>query len=161
MKFYSETLDKLFDDEPALKAAEKAEAERVAAKKAASEAKKQDASLVEEAFKLRNAAKKEYNEKSRQLRKQYDEDRLKLRAEFEQALAEARNTLSEAEKAYDTSLKDFLAKHPEGYHMTLKDGDNVVTIDSSRGATNLQKVEQLLNRRDDWITDLFEELFNL
>ena len=35
-----------------------------------------------------------------------------------------------AEEVYDKILKDFIAKHPEGYHLTLKDGDNVVTLSS-------------------------------
>lgn len=130
MKFYSEKLDKLFDTEEALIREETA-AEKAAAEKAEkAKAKKAEALVVEEAFKARNAAVTEYNKKIAAARKQYAEDLKNLRVAFDAEVATETKKLDAAEKAYDTALKEFTTKHPEGYHMTLKDGDNVITLHS-------------------------------
>ena len=147
MKFYSETLDKIFDTEKDLKAAEKEAAEKEAAKKKASEEKKAEAKVVEDAYKAHNAAKRTYNENVLALRKQYDADLRALKKAFDEAVEAEAKTLDEAAVAFDTALKEFTDKHPEGYHMTLKDGDNVLTLSNNQ---NVNKVPSLLDPWTFW-----------
>lgn len=147
MKFYSETLDKIFDTEKDLKAAEKEAAEKEAAKKKASEEKKAEAKVVEDAFKAHNAAKRTYNENVLKLRKQYDADLRTLKKAFDEAVEAEAKTLDEAAVAFDTALKEFTDKHPEGYHMTLKDGDNVLTLSNNQ---TVNKVPSLLDPWTFW-----------
>lgn len=131
MKFYSEVTKKLYETEEDLKTAEKAVADEKAKKEEAALAKKTDAKKVEDAFKVRNDAKREYNTKVVAARKMYNETIAAAKKTFDDAVTDAANTLNTAEEVYDKILKDFIAKHPEGYHLTLKDGDNVVTYSSA------------------------------
>ena len=63
MKYYSELTKKLYETEDAAKKAER-DLESTKAKNAElAKAKKQEANKVEEAFKARNAARREYNTK--------------------------------------------------------------------------------------------------
>lgn len=160
MKFYSEKLNKMFDDENTLLAEEEQAFQAEQAAKAKSLEKKAEAKQVEESFKLANAARREYNETIVKLRKQYNADLIKLRTAFETASAEAKKVLEAAELKYDAALKDFIAKHPEGYHMTLKDGDNVVTIKGNSGTDSAQ-VERLLAANDSWFDNWLEQLFQI
>jgi hypothetical protein len=160
MKFYSETLNQIFDTEDALVAAETAAANAAAAKKNAAEAKKAEATKVEDAFKARNAAKRTYNEAVIALRKQYNADLLALRQAFEAAMAEAKKGLDAAETAYDTALSGFISKYPEGYHMTLKDGDNVATFNATQ-TTDIKRLEKILADREKWFNDVFGEFFRI
>lgn len=131
MKYYSEKLDKLFDSEKELTLAEKALAEKEAKKAEAAKARKADADKVEDAFKARNAARREYNSKVMDARKAYNTALVEARKVFNNALVEAEEAKDKAEVAYNTALKEFTEKHPEGYHVTLKDGDNVMTISNA------------------------------
>ena len=135
MKYYSEKLDKLFDTENDLQTAEQELAAEEARKAEAAKARKADSKLVEDAFKARNAARREFNEKAVELRKAYNEAVIEAKKNFEEGLAEATKAKDESENAYNEALKDFTNKHPEGYHMTLKDGDNVITLSSCRDKT--------------------------
>lgn len=131
MKYYSEILNKNFDSVEDL---EKAEAEHKAEQAKKEEAKalvKKESSEVEDAFKTRNAARKDYNVKLVEARKAYNEVLRKAKDEFEASLKESTEALEKAEADYDTRLKAFQKAHPEGYHITLKDGDNVVTYTSN------------------------------
>lgn len=130
MKFYSEKLKKLFDTEKDLVAAEKVVDEENAKKKLASEQKKEEASKVEDAFKARNAARREYNTKLVEARKIYNDAIIAAKKAFNETLTTATDAKDKAEEAYNTALKEFTAKY-ESYHMTLKDGDNVVTISNA------------------------------
>lgn len=130
MKFYSEKLKKLFDTEKELVAAEKVVDEENQKKKLASEQKKEEASKVEDAFKARNAARREYNTKLVEARKIYNDAIIAAKKDFNETLTSATEAKDKAEEAYNTALKEFTAKY-ESYHMTLKDGDNVVTISNS------------------------------
>ena len=130
MKFYSEKLKKLFDTEKELVAAEKVVDEENAKKKLASEQKKEEASKVEDAFKARNAARREYNTKLVEARKIYNDAIIAAKKAFNETLTTATDAKDKAEEAYNTALKEFTAKY-ESYHMTLKDGDNVVTISNA------------------------------
>jgi hypothetical protein len=158
MKFYSETLDKIFDTEKALLDAEAAAKKAALEKERKAAAKKEDAKLVEEAFKLRNAAKREFNSTILARRKKYAEDLAALKTAYEADIEAASKLLTEAETMYDSTLKTFIEKHPEGYHMTLKDGDHVVTYSSAGNINNMKDKEiykEMLS--NDW----FDNFFNL
>ena len=131
MKYYSDTLDKLFETEKELKDAEKADAEEKAKKEEAKLVVKKESSEVEDAFKARNTARKAYNEKLVEARKTYNEALRKAKDEFETSLKESTEALEKAEADYDAKLKAFQKAHPEGYRLSLKDGDNVVTYTSN------------------------------
>lgn len=130
MKFYSEKLKKLFDTEKELVAAEKVVDEENKKKKLASEQKKEEAKVVEDAFKARNAARREYNTKLVEARKIYNDAIIAAKKAFNETLTSATDVKDKAEEAYNKALKEFTAKY-ESYHMTLKDGDNVVTISNA------------------------------
>lgn len=156
MKFYSELLDKMFETEMDLVAAEEVAKKEEAKKKKASEAKKAEAKKVEEAFKNFNAAKKIYNENVINLKKQYNEDLNvirenlhNLKTKHDADIAAEAKLREDAEAAYKVVLDEFIKKHPEGYHMTLKDGDHVVTISSS-GNESGDLVDQLFNPKSFW-----------
>ena len=131
MKYYSETLDKIFETEKELKVAEKADAEEKAKKEEAKLVVKKESSEVEDAFKARNAARKAYNEKLVEARKTYNAVLRKAKDEFEASLKESTEALEKAETDYDNKLKAFQKAHPEGFRLALKDGDNVVTYASN------------------------------
>ena len=131
MKYYSETLDKIFETEKELKVAEKADAEEKAKKEEAKLVVKKESSEVEDAFKARNAARKAYNEKLVEARKTYNAVLRKAKDEFEASLKESTEALEKAETDYDNKLKAFQKAHPEGFRLSLKDGDNVVTYTSN------------------------------
>jgi hypothetical protein len=64
----------------------------------------------------------------------YNESVAEAKKAFDEAVSDATNAKNSAEELYDKVLKEFIAKHPEGYHLTLKDGDNVVTYSSQADA---------------------------
>ena len=136
MKFYSEVTKKLYDSQEDLTAAEKEAADANAKKVEAAKAKKADAAKVEDAFKANNNAKREYNAKVLAARKQYNEAVAAAKKAFDEAVTDASNAKDAAEKHYDKMLKEFTDKHPEGYHLTLKDGDNVMTISNQSNVFN-------------------------
>lgn len=130
MKFYSDVTKKLYDTEDALIAAEKEVAAEEEKKVKEAKAKKADAKKVEEAFKVNNDAKREFNAKVLAARKMYNESLAAAKKAFDSAVADATNAKEAADVEYDKVLNEFIDKHPEGYHLTLKDGDNVVTYSS-------------------------------
>ena len=154
MKYYSDVLDKVFETEKELKAAEKADAEEKAKKEEAKALVKKESSEVEDAFKARNAARHAYNEKLVEARKAYNEALRKAKDEFEDSLKESTETLEKAEADYDTKLKAFQKAHPEGYHITLKDGDNVVTYTSNQVDYPVRSI----SKEFDDMLDLFSNL---
>ena len=158
MKFYSEKLDKLFDTEMDLVAAEEAAKNAELKKKEAALAKKNEAKAVEDAFKAHNQAKKEYNETVVARRKKYAEDLAALKAAYDSDIEVAATKLDEAAKSYDSILNEFIAKHPEGYHMTLKDGDNIFTLSSSGNTNSSELFKTMFN--DNWL-DGFFNLFKI
>lgn len=131
MKYVSELKElenKKFDSVEEL---EKAEAEvkaTLAKKEEAAALRKAEAVKVEDAFKARNTARQIYNARALELRKAYNDALKKARDEFEAGLEEATKELKAKEVEYDAALSEFIKKHPEGYHLTLKDGDNVSTF---------------------------------
>ena len=153
MKYYSETLDKIFETEKELKVAEKADAEEKAKKEEAKLVVKKESSEVEDAFKARNAARKAYNEKLVEARKTYNEALRKTKDEFEADLKESTEALEKAEADYDTKLKAFQKAHPEGYRLSLKDGDNVVTYTSNPVEYQIKDI----SKEFDDMLDLFSD----
>ena len=150
MKYYSEKLDKIFDAEEDLKAAEK-EHEEAEAKKAEAKALVQkEAKVVEDAFKARNVAKREFNERIAELYKTRNAALEAAYKEFDEAYEEAAKTLNDAELAYDKALKEFQANHKEGYRLTLKDDDNVVVLTS---APEHDRVADYRKVFDKWFED--------
>lgn len=156
MKFYSEKLDKMFDTEKQLLEEEEAVFKAEQEVKAKSLEKKAEAKVVEAAFKKLNAAKRTYNTNVLELKKQFNQELTDFRAKLkeinkkhEEAMAAEAQLRDEAEAEYKAALDEFIAKHPEGYHMTLKDGDHVVTIS---GSSNESKdlVDQLFDPKSFW-----------
>lgn len=126
--FYSKMLNKPFDSLSELMAAEEAYTNELKAKEDKAAQKKADAQKVEDTFKALNAARKTYKEELTQLTKEYAEALENLKKAFELGKKDIHDTLAAAEDAYAKALKEFTAAHPEGYHITLKDGDFETTI---------------------------------
>ena len=151
MKFYSEVTKKLYESEEELETAEKEVAEEKAKKEQVASEKKADATKVEEAFKASNEAKREYNAKVLAARKMYNESVAAAKKTFDEAIADATKVKTNAEEAFDSALKAFTKKHGS-YHMTLKDGDNILTLSSN---------EQLIENSAVLNFDIFDKLFEL
>lgn len=126
--YYSKVLGKPFDSIEELKEAETEYFDKQKAKENAAAKKKADAQKVEAAFKALNAARKEYKEKNAQLATEYAESLNNLKKAFDLGCKDIHNTLASAEEAYQAAIKEFTAKHPEGFHLTLRDGDFETTI---------------------------------
>lgn len=142
MKYYSEILNKNFDTEQELVKAEEEHKAEQAKKEEAKALVKKESSEVEDSFKARNAARHAYNEKLVEARKIYNEALRKAKDEFEASLKESTEALEKAEADYDTRLKAFQKAHPEGYHITLKDGDNVVTYTSNPSEYQIRSIDK-------------------
>ena len=157
MLYYSEKLDQKFKTEDELKKAEaeKEEADRKSA--IAKVEKKADAGEVEAAFKAFNSAKRDYNDELVRIRKEYADKVRSARNEFESKLDSACKEKDEAKQTYKAALDKFISKHPEGYHLTLRDGDDVLTLsdsyDESRKA--LESAEREFDRLWDRLFDAF------
>ena len=152
MKYFSEILNKNFDTEKELVKAEEEHKAEQAKKEEAKLVVKKEASEVEEAFKTRNAARKEYNVKLIELRKTYNKEIIEAKEKFEKGLEEISKARDAAEVEYDTKLREFQKAH-QNYHITLKDGDNVVTLTS-----NNQISFPDINKEFDDILDLFSSI---
>lgn len=149
MKYYSEILNKNFDTEKELVEAEEDHKAEQAKKEEAKALVKKESTEVEEAFKARNAARHAYNEKLIELKKAYNETVKQAEKEFTNGLKDVTEAKDKAENEYSTKLSAFQKAHPEGYHITLKDGDNVVTYTSN------PTEYQVRSTIDDDLLDLF------
>ena len=143
--FYSRILNKPFDSLAELKEAEAHHYAEIKAKEDKAAAKKADALKVEDAFKALNAARKEYKEKLTQLTTEYSEELTNLKKAFDLGKKDLQDTLAAAEDAYSKALKEFTVAHPEGYHLTLKDGDFETTISGSQTKNAKKSETDLLN----------------
>ena len=153
--FYSNVLKKPFEKLDDLKKAEEVYFAEQKAKEAKAAAKKTDAMKVEEAFKALNAARKTYKEKLSQLTKEYSDELTRLKEAFEFGKKDIHTKLAEAETGYSNALKVFTNKYPEGFHLTLKDGDFETTISS-------QPTEDTTKTGIDFakLSDIFDLMFN-
>lgn len=129
--FYSRVLKKPFDSIDELKTAEAAYFEKLKAKEDKVAQKRADAKTVEDAFKAYNAAKKTYNEELAQLIKEYAEALENLKKAYDLGKKDLKSQYAAAETNYLNALQTFTSKYPEGYHLTLKDGDIETTISST------------------------------
>ena len=150
--YYSKLLKQPFDSIEALREAEAAYYTEQKAKEDKAAAKKADAQKVEDAFKAMNAARKYYKEKLAQLTKEYAEELTRLQKAFELGKKDIRDTMAAAEDNYSKALKEFTGAHPEGYHVTLRDGDFETTISGS---------QKNVKKEDTNLFNLFDLLFNI
>jgi chromosome segregation ATPase len=151
--YYSRVLEKPFDSIEELRKAEAKHYAQIKAKEDKAAAKKADAAKVEEAYKVMNAARKTYKEKLTALTTEYSNALADLKKTFEFGKNDIREKLAAAEASYQAALKEFTEKHPEGYHITLKDGDFETTISSQ---TNTRT-----SKKEDDIMDIFSLFFGI
>lgn len=134
--FYSKLLQKPFESVPELKAAEAEHLAKMKAKEDKAATKKADATKVEEAFRAMNQARKNFKESLSAVTEDYRDSLNKLKAAFEQDKNAIHADLAKAETVYADALKEFTEKYPEGYHITLKDGDFETTIQGHSSAAS-------------------------
>lgn len=130
--FYSNVLKKPFERLDDLKKAEAVYYEEQKAKEDKAAAKRAEAQKVGDAFKALNAARKEYKENMTQLTTEYAEELETLKKAYELGKKDIYNKLAQAEENFEKAHKEFTAAHPEGYHLTLKDGDFETTLSGTR-----------------------------
>lgn len=129
--YYSRVLNEPFDSVDELMEAEEAYYAKLKAKEDKAAQKKADAQKVEDAFKALNVARKTYKEELVNITENYRESLNELKTSFEEAKVEVQEELASYEDAYSNALKEFTDKYPEGFHLTLKDGDFETTINST------------------------------
>lgn len=126
--YHSKVLNKYFEDYDSMIAEEKAFFDKKREDDARVAKRKAEAAVVEEAFKKMNDAKRAYNEKVTELKKTYSKAIATAKKEFADAAYEETEKVKAAEDKYAQTLDEFRKNHPEGYHMTFRDGDFVTTI---------------------------------
>lgn len=141
--YYSKILQEPFDSVEELTAAEEAYYAKMKAKEDKAAQKKADALAVEDAFKALNTARKNYKTNLNAVTDNYREAMTKLKNAFETDAARVKAELAAAEDAYKLSLKVFAEKYPEGYHITLKDGDFETTISSGHSAKRAEALSDI------------------
>lgn len=154
--YYSRVLKEPFDTLTELAEAEEAYYAKLKAKEDAASQKKADAQKVEEAFKALNAARKEYKEELTTLTTEYSEELEHLKKAFELGKQDINDKFVAAEDAYAAALKEFTDKYPEGYHLTLRDGDFETTISGSK-TTMTEPKKPASNVKT--LADLFDLMF--
>lgn len=152
--FYSRLLKTDFDTVTALKEAEAAYLAEQEKKAAKVEERKSDANKVQAAFEDLNIARKEYKDSMAELNKQYCDDLIEIKERYEKGKAANQEMLERAETGYSEALKAFTDKYPEGYHLTLKDGDFETTISGSTSKNFRMPTPT-------WPADLFDLFFKL
>lgn len=161
--FYSKPLKQVFDSLEELRVAEAKHFAELKAKEAKAAAKKAEAQKVEDAFKALNKARREYKENMTQLTQEYSEALADIKKAFEVGKKDIHDKLAAAEDVYNAALKEFIAAHPEGYHVTLKDGDFETTISGSQHIANkndTKNPEKLEKKNDTDLLNLFDLLFS-
>ena len=157
--YYSKVLNAPFESLDALRAAEDAHYAKLKAKEDKAAEKKADASAVEEAFKALNAARRTYKDDINELTKVYSQGLVDLKEKFESSRKAIKETLAKAEDNYSKALKAFIDKYPEGYHLTLKDGDFETTISGQTSGSNKATLKTGSAKPVD-LFDLFFSWFN-
>lgn len=159
--YYSRVLNRPFDSVAELREAEAKYYAEVKAKEDKAAAKKADAIKVEEAFKALNRARKDYKEDLTQLTTEYSTAMADLKDAFELGKKDIHDKLAAAEDNYAKALKEFTAAHPEGYHVTLRDGDFETTISGSRTAQPKVKTAEAkeVKKHDSDMINLLDLLF--
>jgi hypothetical protein len=67
-----------------------------------------------------------------QLTTEYAEELETLKKAYELGKKDIHDKLVQAEENFEKAHKAFTAAHPEGYHLTLKDGDFETTLSGTR-----------------------------
>ena len=145
--YYSKVLKEPFDSIEELKNAEETYFAEQKAKQDRAAIKKADALKVEEAFRALNSARKTYKNDLNKITTVYRENLTKLKNDFEKDRNDIQAFLAKAEDLYNQALKAFTEKYPEGFHLTLKDGDFESTISQYSG------------NKESNVIDLFDLLF--
>ncbi len=153
--YYSRLLKKDFDTVEQLKKAEAAYYAAQEQKQIKAAEKKSDAEKVQDAFKALNAARKTFKEDSVSLDEQYCAGVKQLKKKYEESRKAILAKLEKSETDYAAALKAFTDKYPEGYHLTLKDGDFETTIDSKSSSSTSSSAS------DKPFTCNFSDLFNV
>ncbi len=153
--YYSKVLKEPFDSIEELREAEEAYYAKLNAKELKAAQKREDAKKVEDAFKALNAARKSYKDDLTTLATEYSDALKDLKNAFELGKEDINDKLAAAEDTYKTALKAFTDKYPEGYHLTLKDGDFETTISSSVTGNKNKSDEFGFNT----IADIFDFMF--
>jgi uncharacterized protein YdiU (UPF0061 family) len=143
--YYSKVLKQPFESVEELRKAEAAYYAEMKAKEDKVATKKADAKKVEDSFKALNQARKDYKENLIKLTNLYQENMKNLKVAFEADQASVKSALADAEAAYAASLKEFTNKYPEGYHLTLKDGDFETTISSNTTSKAVKKDDDIMD----------------
>ena len=154
--YYSRILKEPFDSIEELKEAEEAYYAKLNAKELKAAQKREDAKKVEDAFKALNAARKSYKDDLTTLATEYSDALKDLKDAFELGKKDINNKLAAAEDTYKTALKAFTDKYPEGYHLTLKDGDFETTISSAVTSSSKTKSDEF---GFNTIADIFDFMF--
>lgn len=147
--YYSRVLKEPFDSIEELAEAEEAYFAKQKAKADAAAVKKADALKVEEAFKEMNRARKSYKHDMQMLTNNYCADLRKLKESLEKEKANVNKYLEEAQNTYETALKAFTQKYPEGFHLTLHgdDGEELTISSESekKAASDTEAAEVVAN----------------
>ena len=154
--FYSNVLKKPFENLADLRKAEYVYFEEQKVKEDKAAQKKADAQKVEDAFKTLNATRKAYKEDLNQLTTEYTSALADLKKAFDAGKADLHAKLAKAEDNYAATLKEFTDKYPEGYHLTLKDGDFETTISGSSKVAN-----KTIDNFSELCPDIFKMIFGL
>lgn len=54
------------------------------------------------------------------------------REKYEESIKGAKEAKRKAELEFDNAYREFDKKHPEGYRLVLKDGDDVLTVEQDK-----------------------------
>lgn len=154
--FYSKVLKEPFNSIDELMEAEEAYYAKLKAKEDKAAEKKADAVKVEEAFKALNAARKAYKDNLNEATQIYSKGLADLKEGYEKTCKTIKDTFAAAETDYKNALKAFTDKYPEGYHLTLRDGDFETTISSQTSGNTKATVN-----RPAFDSKRIEDLFNL
>ena len=144
--YRSKLLNKEFTDLEELKKAEAEHKAELVKKEEAKLARKEEAAVVQKAFADKNAAIKAYNDVAVEARKARLEAINKINAEYNEKIQPAYDAYEKAQADYDKALSEFQAAHPEGYHLTLKDGDNQVILSKNSYHDILQEMAEECNK---------------
>ncbi len=160
MKYFSEDLNKNFDTIEELEAAEKAFKEENEKKLAAKEERKAEAKVVEDAYKALYEAKKAREKNLKEALREYRQACSEAKEKY-LALKDAQDQLvKQAAEKRDTALKEFTSKHPEGYHLTIKDTDgSTTTISTNTYRTISPEFSDLFKEIDDFWSSMFKGWF--
>ena len=153
--YYSKVLKEPFNSIEELMEAEEAHYAKLKAKEDKAAEKKADAAAVEAAFKNLNVARKTYKDNLNEATKIYSKGLTDLKEGYEKTCKVIKEDLANAESKYSAALKAFTEKYPEGYHLTLKDGDFETTISSQTSGSTKAKA----TISDDFLDSFLDLIF--